>query len=125
MNKKLKKIKDIIEDNFGIGKYDYIVTDEDDFQALDYPYIAHFSIEDDGVALSFYSGLSPDISAQYIKLLYENKIKDFEIYENVYPNFNKEGKGEGMLFGDEADMRYEEELVLNITNKNKENKSLQ
>jgi len=109
MNKKLKDIIDVFK-KVDSDEKNYMIWDEQKIQAFEYDQSVHILAEDEDIIISFYSNCSPEYSANIIKKLYDEGIKDFCICENIYPDFDKEGEYKEMLFGDEADDRYIKEI---------------
>ena len=106
MDKRLEKIKTILEKEY--ENPDIFVWDNDDFQALEMMHIVHFCIDNDKLLISFYSNISPFESAGIVLMLFNNKI-NFYLSGTIYPDV-KNGEYIDMLFNEEADERYLQEI---------------
>lgn len=116
-----KKVLDIFKKEIDEDESNYCINvDDDKFQMFDYLDYANFTLDivDDEknapICISFYSGCPLAFAAYLTKVLIKNGIDDFIISENVYLDFDEEGICQGMLFGDEADARYEEDIYKKI-----------
>ena len=107
MDKRLEKIKTILEKEY--ENPDIFVWDNDDLQALEMMHIVHFCIDNDKLLISFYSNISPFESAGIVLMLFNNKIKDFYLSGTIYLDI-KNGEYIDMLFNEEADERYLQEI---------------
>ena len=114
MDKRLEKIKKVFEKEY--EEPDIFVWDEEKWQAFEVMHLVHFCIDEDNLLMSFYSDVNPSISAGIVNMLHWNKIKDFYISENVYPNI-KNGEYVDMLFDEEADERYRQTIYEEIRDK--------
>jgi hypothetical protein len=106
MHEKLLEVIDLFDCEYDLGDDDLNVFENEDFCSVAYFGDIYFWMEGDTLALSFYSGTHPVAAAEYIRTLYEGGIDQFDIFENIHV-VTKDGEYVEMLFGDEADKRYE------------------
>lgn len=115
MDLRLEQIKEIFQKRFSCGKcpvcteFNIIVHNEIDFgcDAIEIEGDAIFTIEENKIAVAFYSSCAPDTAALYTKELLANQITEFDIYENIFLVFHEIEQTVETLFGAEADRMYE------------------
>jgi hypothetical protein len=126
---KMKKIIDIFKKEVDGEDDSYWFADTDnDFQMFDYMDLVSVSFDppaknkkDTPVCLTFYSGCPPTFASFLTRVLYKNGVTDFEVMENQYPCFDENGHFKDMLYGDEADDKYEEGIYKKVRNKKYQN----
>ena len=121
MNKIMTKVFEIFKKEIEEDEKYYIITDEPKFQMFDYMDIVSIGAEDPEneecpIMVSFYSSCYPAFAGNIIRTLMENEVTDFDIMENLYLDFDENDICQGMLFGDEADQRYREDIYNEIMN---------
>jgi hypothetical protein len=108
MHAKLEEVKELFEMEYDLEEGDFQILEGDNgWTTLEYFGQISFGIDKDGgLAVSFFSGTHPIAAASHIKFLYDNGVTEFEIYENMHPIW-VDGECTRVLFGKEADERYE------------------
>ena len=109
------KIQKMME--FEFDKPEMIVYDEKDWQALQLPREVYFCIDKGELLVSFYSNINPSLAARHIDILHRHGLKDFYLSGNIYPNFNKKSEFQEMLFDDDADQKYYEDVYEDMKKK--------
>jgi hypothetical protein len=130
LHDKMKKVLDIFKKYIDSDESSYWYNDKNDdkFQIFDYMDFVSITFDpvsknkkDNPVCFSFYSGCPPTFAAYLVRTLYKHGITDFEVLENQYPSFDENGVFKDMLFGDEADEKYEENIYKRVRNKKYQN----
>ena len=115
----LDRIKAIFKKEFGFTEENYSELDGE-IKAVVFYSIVVFVVEKGKLLISFYSGTEPFLVVQIIQCLYNNNIKEVEVMQNVYDDI-KDGEVVGMLFGEEADDRYYQEVYEEMKEKDDNN----
>lgn len=125
---KMKKILEIFKKEVDGDDEGYWFNNNETFQMFDYMDFVSVTFDppeknkkDTPICFSFYSGCPPTFAAFLIRALYKHDVTDFEVMENQYPCFDENGIFKEMLFGDEADKKYEEDIYKKVRNKKYQN----
>jgi hypothetical protein len=128
MKTTIKDVLEIFKQEIDSDEDSYFVSfnpDSNMFEYIGYVNINQI-IDDDNsddqpICISFYSGCSPAFVAFLIQTLIYSDITDYEIMENIYPDINDDGNCDGLLFGNEANAKYEEMIYKKVRNKKYQN----
>lgn len=113
MDERLIQIKTIFEIELDMTEDDIFEFEDEKsgWATLELFQEVAFYIIGNRLAISFYSKAGPLFAAVTINTLHKYKIIDFDIYENMYPRFDQNGVFVEMLYGDDADQRYIQDLI--------------
>jgi hypothetical protein len=104
-DERLKEIYDLMLEDWEDEEDYYVDYSDETFEAFELLGFVYIMIEEGEVAINFYRGVNPTASAAFTKFLCDNEI-EFEVYEEMYLIFNKEGECVETLFGEETDNAY-------------------
>jgi len=106
MDKNFSKAIEHLKVLFSGMEREYFISREDDGLIFDVPWVVIVTFDNNEVAVSFYSNCHPNMASEITQSICNAGVK-FTIYESQFPVFDKKGKQIGMVFGEEADIAFE------------------